>query len=120
MATTPADKKIYIKQGSTAPALPVQIIEEETNAPLNLSGASAVFSMRLEGESTAKINKSAAVITDASNGVIKYSWGDSDLSTVGRYKAEFLVTLAGGKIAKFPNQGYLEINVVDALDEATT
>ena len=103
----------YIKQGDTSPYLQVTL-KDGDGAVVNLTGATAVFSMR-RGGSTTVSEQSATVVSPATAGVVRYTWGASDTATPGMYEGEFEVTFSGGEIQTYPNAGYIEINVLEQI-----
>lgn len=104
-----------LKKGDTRPELSITITDEATGNALDLTGATAKFYMDGE-DGTAKVNGATATIYDAANGKVKYSWQTADVDSAGRYLAEFEITLAGGGIVTFPQDGYIEITILGALD----
>ena len=58
--------------------------------------------MKKEGESTAKVNAAATVVT-ASLGRVKYTWTGTDTDTAGTYIGQFEMT-SGGKKRTAPNR----------------
>lgn len=105
-----------IKQNDTSPAIMAQLLDG-SNDPVNITGATSVrFHMRPVGEGSpaAVIDEDATVVT-ASTGDVKYVWQAGDTDTNGTYQAEFEVTFATGEIETFPNNGYIEIQVVDDI-----
>ncbi len=70
--------------------------------------------MRRTGETTAKVD-APAVIEDADNGIVYYSWDAADTDTIGSYEAEFEVTFTGGEIETFPNNRYIEVEITDDI-----
>lgn len=81
---------------------------------VNLTGATVKFLMTLQGGSTPKVN-AAATIVDALLGQVRYSWGATDLDTVGKYNGEFEVTFPGGNKQTFPSHEYITVRVVADL-----
>ena len=87
----------FLKQNDTSPAI------EYTLSPLtNLSGASVVFNMT-DSDGVVKVNRQAAVVDDAVNGVVQYLWDAADTDTSGLFLAEFEVTFADATVETFPN-----------------
>lgn len=103
----------YMKVGDTNPSIAIAVIDKSTGLAKNLAGATAVFSMRLEGSSTPKVNASAADVYDEANGKVRYDWAGSDTDTAGVYEGEFVVTLSGGGVVTFPQDGYIKITILD-------
>lgn len=111
----PQQYKFYIKQGDTAPPVSIQVIRQDNGLPLNLTSSTVKFSMRMTGANTNAVNSLDGVITDAVNGKVEYRWTNTDTSTVGNYRGEFIVTLADTRITKFPNDGFIEVKIVDSI-----
>lgn len=94
---------------------------EEDEAIVNLTTAStAVFNMRPEGSSVARITRGAALISNAAGGEVTYSWGTSsgtvgDTAVPGTYEAEIEITWNDGKPETFPNDGYWEVEITDDI-----
>ena len=81
--------------------------------PVNLSAATVEFRMAsLAGGVKAS---GSAVVVDAANGVVEYAWQAGDTDTVGRYRAEFKVTI-GGELQTFPTSGYISVSVEKDVD----
>lgn len=59
------------------------------------------FFMRKDGETTLKVDGVGGF--DSTTERFFYEWSGSDTDEGGRFKAEFEVTLVGGKIVTFPN-----------------
>lgn len=83
--------------------------------PVDLTGASVKFIMRLPGASAPKVN-AAATVEDAAAGKVAYTFIAADLDTPGDYWAEWQVTFGGGAVQTFPAGGYNIVRVVDDLD----
>jgi hypothetical protein len=87
-----------IGRGDTLPELSFELYP-----PVNLTGATVVFTMTRSGETTPVINRRAAVIAQADPGVVRHDWITGDTATVGSYLGEFEVTFPNGKIGTYPN-----------------
>lgn len=96
----------YIKRGDISPSLVYRL-----RPTLDLTGATAVFNMRLPGSVTPTVNRRAVTIQDVEGGVLRYDWQGSDTALAGRYEAEFEVQLPGGLITTFPNLGFISVIV---------
>ena len=57
----------------------------------------------------------AAVVDDALNGVITYTWLLGDTSIAGVYYAEFVVVWPGTRDQTYPPSGYLQIAIEPRL-----
>lgn len=98
----------YIKEGDTSPALRYTLLP----SPIDLTGATVRFSLRLRGQNTPLINRVAAlIVAPAAGGVVQYDWLTGDTATAGFYEAEFEVTYADSTIETFPNRGYIPVNI---------
>lgn len=106
----------YIKRNDTRPEINIIVIDESSGNPLNLTGATATFSMKKAGASAPKITRAAAQIADAAAGKVKYSWATGDTNDPGIYRAEFEVTFSGGGKATFPGDGYIEVHILEDVD----
>lgn len=119
MTTPTGSPNFYIKQHDTAPTIAGQITDQFGNA-INLTGASVTFIMKLAslGNTGSPLVNAAAVITDAVNSKVSYSWLAADTATAGDYSAEWQVIYATGKKQTFPDPGYLLVRVTADLDGA--
>lgn len=97
---------MWLKQGDTAPAFTADL-----NA--NISGATA--SVRFSKLNGTFVMVRSGTITDAANGIVQYQWvlaNDGALiNNPGAYRADVMVTFAGGAIETFPQRSYLEVIV---------
>ncbi len=105
----------YMKQNDTEPALQVDLTDAEDDAVI-LTGATIKFFMRIEPQSTVKINGSAATVIDADAGRVQYQWASAgDTDDQDDFEAEFEVTYAGGGIQTFPGRNYILVHIVDDI-----
>ena len=103
----------FIKQNDTSPALKATL-KDGLDVAVDLSGCSVRFHMRKIGETSSKVDASA-VIENADNGIVYYSWVAADTDTIGSYEAEFEVTFTGGEIETFPNNRFIEVEITDDI-----
>lgn len=103
----------FIKQNDTSPALKATL-KDGLDVAVDLSGSSVRFHMRKIGETSSKVDASA-VIENADNGIVYYSWVAADTDTIGSYEAEFEVTFTGGEIETFPNNRFIEVEITDDI-----
>lgn len=108
-----APVRFNYKKGDRLPLLDV-ILENTDESEVNLTGCTVKFIMKLLGGTTAKVD-AAATVMSAADGEVRYSWGATDLDTVGIYRGEFEVTDSGGLKRTFPSTGYVAIVVSDDL-----
>lgn len=104
---------IRMKQDDTGPALGIKVTKESDNTPLDLTGATATFSMRQEGETTSKVDNASATVTGTTTGLVEYAWDAADTDTAGTFRGEFTITLNGGEIITVPNDGWIEIEILE-------
>lgn len=98
-----------IKTGDTWPPLTAVPSLSDGTLP-NLTGATGVFQMM----STPRVHVLSGPATlDATANTASYQWGATDTTTagVGEYLGEFVVTLASGKVERFPDEGYIDITI---------
>lgn len=88
----------------------------------DLTGASIVCTMKLDGGATLKIDRRSSGITIANQtnnkGEFDCRLGAADTDVPGTYNIEFEVTLSGGKKITFPKpgQGKAQVIIEDSLD----
>ncbi len=77
-------------ESDTAPTLYGTLTETDSGDPLDLSGATVFFQMRLATERRFKINAECTVISPTA-GTVSYTLDNSDLDFAGDCLARFLV-----------------------------
>ena len=82
-----------------APSLPDQIRVD--GVPFPLTGCTVKLRMRLQSSGTLKVD-SAAVITNALEGRVRYDWAAADVNAAGLYTAWWRVTLPSTFIQETP------------------
>lgn len=103
-----------IKQNDLLPEIS-GICQDAAGVAVNLTTATGVaFHMVASVGGATKVN-AAAVVVDATNGIVKYSWAGTDTNLVGDFLAEFEVTFPGPKQLTFPNDSNLTVSIVDDL-----
>lgn len=87
-------------QGNTKPYFAVQLLRVEDYQPVDLTGATVTFYMRLEKNTgtTPEVSAGACTITSAALGKVEYRWGANDLNKPGFYTAEFRITFSDTKV----------------------
>ena len=101
-----------IKQNDTAPKLEA-FLQDDKGRPVNLTGASTVFHMRLASDLSAKITSGSVTVESATKGHVSFTWTASNTDTAGIYQGEFQVTFVSGAIQTFPNNDYIKVNITD-------
>ena len=104
-----------IKRGATAPAIS-GIVSRRDGTVVDLTGASAVFRMRLKNGET--VVDAPALITDAAAGAVEYQWAVGDTDTVGVYQADFRITLSTGKLLVLPVHSFVTVTVYPDVEAA--
>lgn len=113
-----------IKQHATGPSLRVEIRDEVTGMPVDLTGATAVAHLyHPDPDIGALWTGHAVTIDDAAGGVLRLDWSSGDLSTAGTLLLEFEVTFPGtppigGEIETYPQNGYIYLHVRSDLNGA--
>lgn len=91
----PRDFSFHINQGDLLPALAIQITDEDTGLPLDLTTYTGKFYMApVNAKDTPKINGVAVNITNATEGEAEYRWSGTDTDTPGSFYFEFRFTAA--------------------------
>ena len=109
MAATPT---FYIKQNDTRPLLEVNL-RDDRDSPVNITGATVVFSMRNVSDNSVKIDAASATVTSSTGGRVRYTFTATNTNTAGNFDAEFQVTFLDGTIETFPNDGYIKVIITD-------
>lgn len=92
---------MFLKQGDLYPPLVI-----DTNA--DVTGATSLIAKLRKVHGTTVTTKTLTA-TDASNGILSYTWVAGDTDTPGTYLVEAIVTFASGAIQRFPQRSYLEL-----------
>ena len=109
----------YLKRGDTARSIQATLLDPNDVA-VNLTTATSVkFIMRPKGSRGAASPKveAAAVIVNASAGIVRYDWQAADVDTVGTFNAEWEVIWPTVKPDTYPSNGYNEVIIQQDLNE---
>lgn len=99
-------EKIKLVKGDTRPQIQVTLTDENTGAPIDITGATCLMKFRAAGSSTVLDTLSGAIINGAS-GVVAFSWNPNSLNVeAGDYEGEVEVA--------FPNNAGVQ-TVYDLL-----
>mgnify|MGYP006407512815 FL=1 len=109
------EETFYIKQNDTASFL-TRDLKDAFGAPVNVTAAAVVFSMRVKPAGTVKVDEQGCTIVTAGIGRVRYEWTAANTNTADEYEGEFQVTYANGKIQTFPNDGYIPIVITDDIE----
>lgn len=94
----------YMAQNDNNVPIRTELVDEDGNS-VSLIGVTEV-KFHMHRPSPANNVDGTATVVNAPGGVVQYVFQTADLAYVGRYRAEWQVTYAGGEIATFPNHGY--------------
>ena len=108
------EETFYIKANDTASFI-TRDLKDACGAPVNVTGASVKFSMRVKPAGTVKVDDQDAVIVTAGTGRVRYEWTAANTNTADEYEGEFQVTYANGKIQTFPNDGHIPVVITDDI-----
>ena len=108
------EETFYIKENDTASFL-TRDLKDAFGAPVNVTGAAVVFSMRVKPAGALKVTRQTCAIVSGGTGRVRYEWIADDTDTADEYEGEFQVTYANGKIQTFPNDGHIPVVVTDEV-----
>lgn len=113
-------KPFIIKRNDTFPTLTINVkTRGEFNQviPYNLSAVTACTFSMSDLSGNLKISSSQATVLVASAGTIQYSWTTENTDTSGKYNGEFELEFTGGDIMSIPNLGYINIEIIDDIND---
>jgi len=96
---------ITLKQNDTGIGILSTLSNE--NGPVDLLGATVLFYM---GE-----HAISPTAQDEINGVLLVTFNSIHTVVTGLFKAEFEVKFSDGRVETFPNDGYLQVNIIKDL-----
>lgn len=106
-----------IKAHDRAPSIQATLSVGGSPLDLSPSGTAVKFIMAPSPGGSPAVN-AAAVIVDATHGIVRYDWAAGDTAKAGNYEAEWQVTWADGREQTFPTLGYHAIAILADLDGA--
>ena len=106
------EETFYIKANDTASFL-TRDLKDAFGAPVNVTGAAVVFSMRVKPAGALKVTRQVCAVVAAGTGRVRYEWVAADTDVPDEYEGEFQVTYGNGRIQTFPNDGHIPIVVTD-------
>lgn len=91
-------ERIKLVRGDTKPQIRLTLTNEDTNQPINLSGATVTLHFRAAESDTVLFSRPAVIIPQhAQNGVVFIDWEDGDLDQeAGSYDGEIEVVTGDG------------------------
>lgn len=102
---------LNLKKGDTRTAIKATL-KNPKGLAVDLTDANVSFIM--VKYKTILIDRGVEVI-DASNGIVSVIFTETELSQVGRMKAEFKVKYPDNSVETFPNQGYIDVIIESDL-----
>ena len=120
MVTPNLEPTAYIKKGDLRPFLDVEL-QDVNSYPLNLSGSTVTFSMRVNGQvgGTPKLKDGACEILDAEKGQVRYVWQSADVDTANVFEGEFTITDEDGRKQTLPTDGFMLVVINDIVEAAS-
>jgi len=107
--------QFFLKQNDTGK--PIEgILRDGFGSPIDVTGATVLFLMRLAPAGAVKISAGAmGAVGSATNGRVKYSFAPGDVDTAGTYEAEVQATFANGLVRTFPEENYITVEIEDDI-----
>lgn len=108
----PGGVPVYVvKQGTTWP--PLTVLLRDANGPVPLNQATGLeIRLRPQGGAATTVRGTG---TGDAGGNFRYTWGASDLQTVGTAQMEIKVSW-GNFVARFPDANFAQVQIVPNLD----
>lgn len=107
-----ANPTFFIKRNDDTPTLDVAL-QDDRGRPVNVTGATVVFHMRNTSDDSVKVDGGTVSAITATKGEVRYEWTTTNTNTAGTFEGEFEVTFSGGEIQTFPNNGYIDIIILE-------
>lgn len=101
------------KTGNTWPPMRYNLQQADGTA-IPLDGATVRFIMQ-DSDGNEVIDGPASIV-DLETGLVQYDWQEGDTDTEGTYNAQWEVTFGDGKKCSVPNNGNIEIAILENLD----
>jgi hypothetical protein len=110
----------HIPENATRPDYVVTLYDyygTPRQKPVDLTAAvNAELVVRKRGEADSLFRRPIDILEPLDEGQVVYTWQAGDTAQRGRYDALVIVTWADGGVEKFPQKGFLEINIGDDLE----
>lgn len=116
---TPVVLKFNTKRHSQRPYLRMRVQDSEGDA-FDFTGAvGATFVMYTKAdEPVEKVNASAVIVGDPTEGILEYQWEAVDVDTAGEYLAEFDVNYGAGETLTLPSNGNILVTIFADVNDA--
>lgn len=86
-----------IKRHDTLPVL-TAVLKDANEEVINLTDTSVYFTMKNIDTDSVKIDTKLCSITNATSGIVQYTWEETDTDTAGEYLGEFEIVYDSGKM----------------------
>jgi hypothetical protein len=104
---------VVIKRGDTLPTV-TATLRDAAGTAVDLSAVASVR-FRLAPIGGQPTVDAPALVIDAPNGVVQYTWAETDTATPGYYAAEFEAVWPNGDRLTFPNDRHLVVLITPDL-----
>ena len=94
--------KHFLKTNDTGPPLRRQLIDQDTGAPRDLTGATVLHIVNEEDGTTLKFKRAAVIEDPPTSGHVRADFQASDTTAAGKFPSEFDETALNGEIATYP------------------
>jgi hypothetical protein len=105
----------HLAQFDRAPALRATILHEDGLTAVDLTGAAVVMRMQRADKTGPVLGGPCSLVGDPAVGVAQYDWQAADTQEPGIYRAEWVVTLASGRVLTWPHDDYARIVIKPRL-----
>lgn len=99
-------------QNDTGPSIRRRLLQCSDNNPKSLDGATAKFFMRTE-DGTQVVDATAVIEAPPADAYLRYDWSAPDTVAAGTFYGRFQITFASGEIFSCPNDGWIEIEIME-------
>lgn len=90
----------YLRRNDTAP--PIEVTLSDERGVIDLTAATTVH-FTMWTDVAIKVNRAAATIVTAADGVVSYAWAAADTDTAGTYNCEWEITWSDGTQQTVPS-----------------
>lgn len=105
------------KRHDTAPS-PMAYLQTAEGLPVNLTGATILYTLRNAKTKQFKILRRAGTVLDAAKGLVQCDLQPNDTAELGIFEEEWEVTYTNGKKQSFPLMDVQQVVIVPDIDES--
>lgn len=87
-------------------------ITYDDGTPVDLTGATVVMNMILDGATSFTVDSGSCTIVNATEGSIRYQWVSPETDVPGMYRIEFIITFNSGAILTVPSNDILWMLII--------